>query len=165
MVREWIVLGHKISSQGIEVDKAKIEVIEWIPPPTNVKGIRSFLKHAGFYRRFIKDFSKIAKPLCDLLCKDTPFHFDDDCLMAFDRLKKELTSTPIITSPNWSFSFELMCDASDYAIGAVWGQQKEGRLHVIYYASKVLNEAQINYATTEKELLTVMFVVDKFRSY
>ncbi|XP_071902717.1 uncharacterized protein [Coffea arabica] len=165
MVKEGIVLGHKISSKGIEVDQAKIEVIEKLPPPSNVKGIRSFLGHAGFYRRFIKDFSKIVKPLCDLLCKDTPFQFDDNCLVAFERLKKELISAPIITSPDWSLPFELMCDASDYAVGAVLGQKKEGRLHVIYYASKLLNEAQLNYATTEKELLAVIFALDKFRSY
>ncbi|XP_027178132.1 uncharacterized protein LOC113777297 [Coffea eugenioides] len=151
--------------KGIEVDKAKIEVIEKLPPPSNVKGIRSFLGHAGFYRRFIKDFSKIVKPLCDLLCKDTPFQFNDNCLVAFERLKKELISAPIITSPDWSLPFELMCDASDYAVGAVLGQKKEGRLHVIYYASKLLNEAQLNYATTEKELLAVIFALDKFRSY
>nr|XP_027093596.1 uncharacterized protein LOC113714000 [Coffea arabica] len=119
----------------------------------------------GFYRRFIKDFSKIVKPLCDLLCKDTPFQFNDNCLVAFERLKKELISAPIITSPDWSLPFELMCDASDYAVGAVLGQKKEGRLHVIYYASKLLNEAQLNYATTEKELLAVIFALDKFRSY
>nr|XP_027124403.1 uncharacterized protein LOC113741122 [Coffea arabica] len=165
MVKEGIVLGHKISSKGIEVDQAKIEVIEKLPPPSNVKGIRSFLGHAGFYRRFIKDFSRIVKPLCDLLCKDTPFQFDDNCLVAFERLKKELISAPIITSPDWSLPFELMCDASDYAVGAVLGQKKEGRLHVIYYASKLLNEAQLNYATTEKELLAVIFALDKFRSY
>ncbi|XP_071905746.1 uncharacterized protein [Coffea arabica] len=165
MLKEGIVLGHKISSNGIEVDQAKIEVIEKLPPPSNVKGIRSFLGHAGFYRRFIKDFSKIVKPLCDLLCKDTPFQFDDNCLVAFERLKKELISVPIITSPDWSLPFELMCDASDYAVGAVLGQKKEGRLHVIYYASKLLNEAQLNYTTTEKELLAVIFALDKFRSY
>ena len=80
MVHEEIVLGHKISSQGIEVDKAKIEVIEKLPPPTSVKAIRSFLGHAGFYRRFIKDFSKITKPLTNLLVKDVKFDFSDDCL-------------------------------------------------------------------------------------
>ena len=73
MVHEGIVLGHKVSKRGIEVDKAKIEVIEKLPPPTNVKGIRSFLGHAGFYRRFIKNFSQIARPLTSLLAKDAPF--------------------------------------------------------------------------------------------
>ncbi|XP_027101291.2 uncharacterized protein [Coffea arabica] len=165
MVCEGIVLGHKISSEGIEVDQAKIEVIERMPPPINVKGNRSFLGYMGFYRRFIKDFSKIAKPLCELLAKDVPFHFNDECLLGFNRLKKELVAAPIIVSPDWSLPFELMCDASDFAVGAVLGQKHDKRLHVIYYASKMLNESQVNYATTEKELLAVIFSLDKFRSY
>lgn len=165
MVKEGIVLGHKISSRGIEVDRAKIEVIEKLPPPSSVKGIRSFLGHAGFYRRFIKDFSKLARPLCNLLEKDRVFDFDESCLDAFNRLKKELTSAPIVTSPDWSLPFELMCDASDYAVGVVLGQKKEKRMHVIAYASKTLDDAQINYSTTEKELLAVVFALDKFRSY
>ena len=88
MVEEGVVLGHKISSRGIKVDKAKVEVIEKLPPPVNVKGIKSFLGHAGFYRRFIKDFSKIAKPLSNLLVKDVEFNFDAKCLEAFERLKE-----------------------------------------------------------------------------
>ena len=86
MVQEGIVLGHKISIKGIEVDNAKIDVIEKLPPPINVKGVRSFLGHAGFYRRFIKDFSKIAKPLSNLLNKDVVFVFDEECLKAFNAL-------------------------------------------------------------------------------
>nr|XP_027062041.1 uncharacterized protein LOC113688428 [Coffea arabica] len=165
MVCEGIVLGHKISSEGIEIDHTKIEVIERMPPPTNVKGIRNFLRHVKFYQRFIKDFSKIAKLLCELLAKDVPFHFNDECLLAFNRLKKEFVFTPIITSPDWNLPFELMCDASDFAVGTVLGQNHDKRLHVIYYASKMLNETQVNYATTEKELLAVIFALDKFRSY
>ena len=165
MVREGIVLGHRISEKGIEVDKAKIEVIKRLPPSNSVRAVRSFLGHAGFYRRFIRDFSKITKPLCALLMKDNSFNFTKECLDSFNRLKKELTSAPIITAPDWNLPFELMCDASDYAVGAVLGQRKDKKLHVIYYASKVLNEAQINYATTEKELLAVVFAFDKFRSY
>ena len=83
MVTKGVVLGHLISDRGIEVDKAKVEVIKKLPPPTSVKGIRNFLGHTGFYRRFIKDFSKIAKPLTNLLAKDSLFIFDDDCLEAF----------------------------------------------------------------------------------
>ncbi|KAK2388948.1 hypothetical protein QL285_062585 [Trifolium repens] len=165
MVREGIVLGHRISYKGIEVDQAKIEVIERLPPPTNEKGIRSFLGHAGFYRRFIKDFSKIAKPLTNLLVKDTPFQFNDDCLNAFNILKHKLVTAPIVTAPDWSLPFEIMCDASDIVVGAVLGQRKNKLLHVIYYASHVLNLAQLNYATTEKELLAVVYAFDKFRSY
>jgi len=100
MVQEGIVLGHKISKNGIEVDKAKLDVIDKLPPPVNVKGIRSFLGRAGFYRRFIKDFSKIAKPLSNLLNKEVVFVFDDECLEAFNTFKAKLVSAPVITSPD-----------------------------------------------------------------
>src|SRR3954466_11483485 len=165
MVREGIVLGHKISYKGIEVDQAKVEVISKLPPPMNEKGIRSFLGHAGFYRRFIRDFSKIAKPLTTLLVKDKNFTFDAECAVAFETIKKKLVSAPIVVAPDWSLPFEIMCDASDIAVGAVLGQRREKLLHVIYYASHVLNPAQINYATTEKELLAVVYAFDKFRQY
>ena len=100
MVTKGVVLGHIVSENGIEVDKAKIEVIEKLPPPTTVKGIRSFLGHAGFYRRFIKDFSKIAKPLTNLLAKDTPFEFNDACIDAFHRLKEALITAPVLQPPD-----------------------------------------------------------------
>ena len=100
MVQEGIVLGHSVSKRGIEVDRAKIEVIDSLPPPKCVKDIRSFLGHAGFYRRFIKDFSKIAKPLCKLLVKDAIFEFDEVCIDAFETLKRDLISAPILQPPN-----------------------------------------------------------------
>ncbi|CAN6579036.1 unnamed protein product [Malus baccata var. baccata] len=134
MVKHGIVLGHLISSEGIEVDKAKIEVIVKLPPPTSVKNVRSFLGHA-------------------------------DCHDVFNKLKDLLTSAPIITAPDWTLPFELMCDASDYIVGAVLGQRRDKLPHVIYYASRTLNDAQLNYATTEKELLAVVFALEKFRSY
>ena len=165
MVQEGIVLGHRISARGIEVDKAKIEAIEKLPPPSSVKGIRSFLGHAGFYRRFIKDLSQIAKPLSTLLVQGIPFEFDSQCLQAFTILKDKLISAPIVVAPDWSFPFELMCDASDYAIGAVLEQKREKIFQVIYYASRTLNDAQLNYASTEKELLAIVFAFDKFRPY
>ncbi|XP_020979520.1 uncharacterized protein LOC110272056 [Arachis ipaensis] len=165
MVTEGIVLGHKISNRGIEVDRAKVELIEKLPPPSNVKAVRSFLGHAGFYRRFIRDFSKIAKPLSNLLVSDTPFVFDKNCMLAYELLKQKLSSAPIIAPPDWNLPFELMCDASNIAIGAVLGQRKDNLVHVIYYASKVLNDNQRNYTTTEKELLAIVFAFDKFRSY
>ncbi|KAL4282978.1 hypothetical protein GQ457_16G021960 [Hibiscus cannabinus] len=165
MVDEGIVLGHKISSKGLEVDKAKIEVISKLPPPTTVKGIRSFLGHACFYRRFIGDFSKITKPLCSLLEKGKPFEFNEDCTKAFNLLKQKLVTAPIVEPPDWKLPFELMCDASDYAVGAVLGQRKGKIFHPIYYASKTLNDAQMNYTTTEKEMLAVIFAFNKFRSY
>ncbi|MCI28476.1 hypothetical protein A2U01_0049677, partial [Trifolium medium] len=99
MVKEGIVLGHRISKKGLEVDQAKVEVIEKLPPPTNIKGVRNVLGHAGFYRRFIKDFSKITKPLCQLLQHDVPFNFDENCLKAFETLKTALVTAPVIISP------------------------------------------------------------------
>ncbi|GKC84664.1 reverse transcriptase domain-containing protein, partial [Tanacetum coccineum] len=134
MVKEGIVLGHKISRKGIEVDKAKVDVISKLPHPTTVKGIRSFLGHAGFYRRFIKDFSKISRPMTHLLEKNTPFIFSEDCILAFQTLKKKLTEAPILIAPNWDQPFEIMCDASDYAIGAVLGQRIEKHFRPIHYA-------------------------------
>jgi hypothetical protein len=122
MVSEGIVLGHRISRRGIEVDQAKIEAIENLPYPRDIRGIRSFLGHAGFLRRFIKDFSKMSKPLTNLWQKDAPFSFSDDCIVSFNILKNALISAPIIQPPNWNLPFEIMCDASNYAIGAVLGQ-------------------------------------------
>lgn len=165
MVQEGIVLGHVVSKEGISVDKAKVELISQLPPPSSVKQIRSFLGHAGFYRRFIQNFSKISKPLCDLLAKDVPFVCDDSCMIAFTILKEALTTAPIMQPPDWNLPFEAMCDASDYAIGAVLGQRGNKKPVVIYYASKTLFHAQCNYITTEKELLTVVFSLDKFWSY
>ena len=165
MVREGIVLGHKISPNGIEIDKAKVEIIEKLPSPNSIRAIRSFLGHTGFYRRFIKDFSKISKPLSNLLIKDAPFVFSNECQQAFETLKHALVNALIMVAPDWDLPFELMCDASDYALGAVLGQRKNKQFQPIYYASKTLNDTQQNYTTTEKELLAVVFAFEKFRSY
>ncbi|CAN6723550.1 unnamed protein product [Malus baccata var. baccata] len=165
MVKQGIILGHIISEKGIEVDKSKIDLVRYLPSPTSVREVRSFLGHAGFYRRFIKDFSKIAQPLCRLLQKEVSFEFNEACEQAFNHLKDLLTLAPIITPPDWSTPFELMCDASDYAIGVVLFQRKNKLPHVIYYASHTLNDAQLNYSTTEKELLAIVFALYKFRSY
>ncbi|WKA10552.1 hypothetical protein VitviT2T_028117 [Vitis vinifera] len=165
MVHQGIVLGYIISEKGIGVDKAKVELIVKLPSPTIVKGVRQFLGNAGFYRRFIKDFSKLSKPLCELLAKDAKFIWDERCQKSFDQLKQFLTTAPIVRAPNWQLPFEVMCDASDFAIGAVLVQREDGKPYVIYYASKTLNETQRNYTTTEKELLAVVFALDKFRAY
>ncbi|GKB78307.1 reverse transcriptase domain-containing protein [Tanacetum coccineum] len=165
MVKEGIVLGHKISKSGIEVDKAKVDVIAKLPHPTTVKGVRSFLGHAGFYRRFIQDFSKIARPMTHLLEKETPFVFSKECIEAFNILKKKLTEAPILVAPDWDLPFEIMCDASDYAVGAVLGQRKTKHFQPIHYASKTMTDAQAHYTTTEKELLAVVYAFEKFRPY
>ena len=148
MVTQGIVLGHIVSKDGIEVDKANVKLISNLPIPKCVRDIRSFLGHAGFYRRFIKDFSAIARPLCNLLAKDVPFTWSPACDTAFTKLKNMLVSPPIMRSPNWDLPFEIMCDASDYAIGAVLGQREYKKAFVIYYASKTLDSAQANYTTT-----------------
>ena len=165
MVREGVVLGHIVSGKGLEVDKAKIEVIQNLPLPNTVKDLRSFLRPVGFYRRFIQDFAKVSKPLTTLLCKGKDFIVDEKGKRAFTMLKQALIKAPILQSPNWDLPFEIMCDASDYAVGAVLGQRLYKKLTAICYASKTLIKAQINYTTTEKELLVVVYTLEKFRPY
>jgi hypothetical protein len=138
MVQEGIVLGHKILEKGIEVDKVKIELIEQLPPPTNLKGIHSFLGHAEFYRRFIQNFSQIPRPLTHLLAKDALFVFTEECLQSFHTLKKALISAPVIQPPDWHLPFEIFYDASDYVVGAVLSQSKDKKHYAISYASKTL---------------------------
>ena len=125
MLRHKIVLGHKTSAIRLEVDQAKVSVIKTLLPPTTVKMIRSFLGHAGFYRRFIKDFSKFSRLLCRLLEKDAKFDFDESCRFAFEEIKSRLVIAPIMATPDWNKEFEIMCDANDYAMGAILGQRTE----------------------------------------
>ncbi|GJV95180.1 reverse transcriptase domain-containing protein [Tanacetum coccineum] len=172
---DFSVFGDSFSSclshldkmlQRIEVDKAKVDVIAKLPHPTTVKGIRSFLGHAGFYRRFIQDFSKIARPMTHLLEKETPFIFSKECIEAFETLKMKLTQAPILVAPDWDLPFEIMCDASDFAVGAVLGQRKTKHFQPIHYARQKPNdEAQAHYTTTEKELLAVVYAFEKFWPY
>ncbi|GJS91518.1 reverse transcriptase domain-containing protein [Tanacetum coccineum] len=163
--KEGIVLGHKISKFGIKVDLAKVDVIAKLPHSTSFKGIRSFLGHVGFYHRFIQDFFKIARPMTHLLEKETPFIFLKECIEEFNILKKKLTEAPILVAPDWDLPFEIMCDASDYAVGAVLGQRKTKHFQPIHYASKTMTDAQAHYTTTEKELLAVVYAFKKFRPY
>ena len=121
--------------------------------------------HAGFYRRFIKDFSKIARPLCRLLEKDAKFNFDEFCQCSFEEIKYRLVEAPIMAKPDWNKEFEIMCDAIDYAMGAVLGQKVDKMFRAIYYSSKTFNEAQENYSTTEKEMLAMVFACENFRPY
>ncbi|RDY03459.1 Retrovirus-related Pol polyprotein, partial [Mucuna pruriens] len=137
MVTEEIVLGHLVSSRGIEVDKTKIDIITSLSNPAFVWEVRSFLGHARFYRRFIKNFSKIALSLSKLLQKDVDFIFDQPCIEAFQELKTRLASAPILQAPNWEYPFELMCDTSNLTLEVILGQRVEvsKQLHVITYAS------------------------------
>nr|GFA84667.1 reverse transcriptase domain-containing protein [Tanacetum cinerariifolium] len=165
MVKEGIFLDHNIFKNGIEVDKAKVDVIAKLPYPTTIKGIRSFLGHAGFYQRFIQDFSKIARPMTRLIEKDTPFIFSKECVEAFQTLKRKLIEAPILIAPDWDLPFELMCDASDFAIGVVLGHRQEKHFRPIHYASKTMTMAESNYTTIKKEMLAVVYAFEKFRSY
>ena len=152
-------LGIKLLKEVLKLIKLKLMQLrkchvfffagEKMPCPNDIKVIRSFLGHASFYRRFIKDFSKISRPLTNLLQKDVPFVFDDDCVEAFEILKKALITTSIVQPPDWNLPFEIMCDASDYAVGAILGKRFDKKLNVIHYASKTLESAQRNYGTTE----------------
>nr|GFB75732.1 reverse transcriptase domain-containing protein [Tanacetum cinerariifolium] len=133
MCKEGIVLGHTISKSGIEIDRAKVDVIAKLPHPTTVKG--------------------------DTFC------VSQECVDAFDTLKKKLTEAPILVVPDWNLPFELMCNAIDFAIDAVLGQRKMKHFQPIHYASKTMTEAQIHYNTTEKEMLAVVYAFEKFRPY
>ncbi|GJW93923.1 reverse transcriptase domain-containing protein [Tanacetum coccineum] len=155
MMTEGIMLGHKVSSEGLEVDKAKINEITKLPPPTNVKAVRRFLGHVGFYRRFIKYFSKISRPMTKLLKKDVVFSFNKECIEAFELLKGKLKNAPIMVSPDWSQPFELMCDASYFAVRVVLRQREGKHFPPIHFASKTLNNAQQNYTITKEELLAI----------
>ena len=130
-----------------------------------MKGIRSFLGHAGFYKRFIKDFSKIARPLCRLLEKNAKFEFDEACKSAFEEIKARLIIASIMATPDWSRNFEIMCETSDYAMGIILGQRTEKIFKAIYYANKTFNEAQENYSTTKKEMLAMVFSCEKINPY
>nr|GEV78940.1 reverse transcriptase domain-containing protein [Tanacetum cinerariifolium] len=165
MVKEDIVIGHKISKKEIKVDKAKLDVITKLPYPTTIKGIIGFLGHAVFYRRFIKDFSKIARPMTRLLEKDTPFILSKECVEAFQTLKRKLTEAHILSAQDWDMPYELMCEASDFAIGAVLRQCQDKHFRPIHYASKTMTEVESNYTTTKKEMLAVVYAFEKFRSY
>ena len=165
MLREGVVIGHLVSGKGLEVNKTKIEVIQNLPLPATLQDLRSFLGHVGFYRRFIQDFAKVSKPLTTLLWKDKEFFIDKEGERAFEILKLALIEAPILHSPNWDLPFENMCDTSDHAVRAVLGQRIDKKPTAIWYASKTLAEAQMNYTTTEKELLAVVYALEKFRPY
>ena len=139
MVEYGIILDHVVSSKGIEVNKAKIDLISFLLYPVSVQKVRSFLEHAGFYRKFIKNFSKIRAPLFTLMQKDVAFNFNKECKDAFDHLKELLTFQSVIQPLNWNLLFEIMCDSSDNAVEAVLSQRIGKAAHAIYNASKTLN--------------------------
>ena len=142
-----------------------MKVIKNLPIPQTQKQLRGFLGHAGFYCRFIKDFAKLAKPLTHLLCNNVEFSLGEEEISSFQLIKEALVTAHILQAPRWDLPFEIMCDASNNAVGAILGQRINGNPVVTYYASKTLGGAQVNYSTTEKELLAIVFALGKFRSY
>eukprot|EP00253_Pinus_taeda_P020212 PITA_20212 len=165
MMNQGIVLGHFVSFLGIQVDPAKIQVIQTLPIPKTQTDVRSFLGHAGYYRRFIKNFSKTASPLFVLLTKNVEFKWTDDCEKAFDELKHQLSTAPILKGPDWALPFHISSDASGTAIGAVLGQEENNLPYAIYFISKNMTPAKLNYTVTEKEFLAVIYAINKFRHY
>ena len=137
----FTLIKHHISLEGLELDQAKLSTIHTLMPPITMKGVRSFLGHVGFYKRFLKDLSMIARHVYRLLEKDATFAFDEACLEAFQELKSRLVTAHIMIVPNWNKPFEIMCDANDFSIGAVLGQKHDRKVRVIYYAGRILNEA------------------------
>eukprot|EP00253_Pinus_taeda_P009607 PITA_09607 len=162
LMTEGTVLGHTISQQGLQVDPNKIAIIQKVPPPQKVRDVQSFLGLARFYRRFIKDFSKLALPLFGLLGKDVEFKWTDDYQRALDELKDKLVSAPILRGPNWALPFHSHTDASNKAIGAALGQVEEKLPYAIYFVSKNLSKAEMNYTVTEKEFLVVVHSLNKW---
>lgn len=159
------MLGHFISAAGIQVDPTKIEIILTLPIPTKPKDVRSILGHVGYYRCFIKDFSKIASPLHTLLTKEAEFLWTLECNEAFLQLKKFLTTTPLLKGPNWSILFHIHIDASDYVIRDVLGQKPTNIENAIYYISKSLHGPKINCIVTKQEHLVVVYALKIFRHY
>lgn len=163
--REVAYLGHVITENGVKPNPEKTKAVTEFPTPKSPKDIKSFLGLVSYYRRFIPDFSKIAKPLTLLLKKDSPFLWENKQQLAFDELKHKLTSAPVLIYPDFSKPFILTCDASNHAIGAVLSQGPDGQDRPIAYASRTLNKSESNYSTTEKELLAIIFGCKNFRPY
>jgi len=163
--KEVTYLGHVIGENGVRPDPKKIEAVENFPRPHNPKAIKQFLGLAGYYRRFLPDFSKTARPLTNLLKKDTEFEWTDAQELAFSSLKNSLCSEPLLQYPDFTQPFLVTTDASKYAIGGILSQGEIGKDRPIAYTSRLLNAAEQNYSTIEKELLAIVYSVNYFRPY
>ena len=160
-----VILGHVISQHEVNVDGEKVRALVERKAPKNVKQVQKFLGLCNYYRRFVKDFAKIAISLNQLLKKDQPFQWGDAQEHAFKTLIRILTSFPVLRQPDLSKTFIIHTDASSYALGAVLAQVSNGIEHACSYVSRALNKHEINYGITEKECLAVVFAVNKFRAY
>jgi len=165
MMNEGIFLGHHMSCRGIEVDKNKVKITTLLPAPMKQKDIRIFLGHVGYYMRFIKEFSKIASPLFNLLSKDVDYCWTLNCQQAFETIKETLSKTLVLHGPNWTLPFHIHIDASDRSIGVILGKNEDEKLDAIYFISKNLFGAELNYTVTGKEFLAVVDDLNEFRHY
>jgi len=158
-------LGHVVSGAGIECDPDKVAAIATWPTPTNISEVRTFCGLASYYRTFVKDFAKLAKPLHELTRKNATFVWNQGCEAAFQALKERLMSAPILVPPRDEGKYVLDTDASDMALGAVLQQEQDGQLRVIGYASRALTNAERRYCITRKELLGVVYGLKKYRQH
>ena len=163
--REVHFLGHVVSNYGISTDTSKTDKIAHWPVPTNQQQLQQFLGLANYYRRFVRDFAAISRPLHRLTEKNSVFRWTSECDRAFNHLKQLLTSAPVLSYPDFSKPFLLDTDASNEGIGAVLSQIHEGTEHVVAYASKSLTKAERNYSVTRKELLAIVTFTNHFRQY
>ena len=158
-------LGHVVSRNGVRPNENKVKAVKDFPVPKNVKQVRSFLGLSGYYRKFVKDYAKIASPLFKLTKKSEKFVWTEPCQEAFDKLKRALVSSPVLAYPDFSKTFHVFTDASNDAIGMTLSQYHENRERVIAYAGRDLNSAEKNYSTTEKEALACVQAVKHFQPY
>lgn len=165
LCKEITYLGHIISDKGINPDPTKTEVVRSCPRPHNVKTIQQFLGLANYYRRFIKDFSKISQPINNLLKKNTKFNWTNECEEAFMTLKNCLIQPPILQYPDFEKEFILTTDASEFALGAVLSQGEIGTDRPICFGSRTLNKAERNYAPIERELLAIVWATHTYKPY
>jgi hypothetical protein len=163
--KEVAFLGHVITKDGVKPDEKKVEAVRNFPVPTCTRTLKSFLGLAGYYRRFLPNFSRIAKPLTELLRKNTPYVWDNKTDKAFNTLKESLITEPLLQYPDFTRPFVLTTDASNEAIGAVLSQGHIGRDLPIAYSSRTSNNAEKNYPTIAKELLAIVWCCKHFRQY
>lgn len=163
--KEVIYLDHLITQQGVKPEPKKLKAVKKFPQPRSPKNIKQFLGLAGYYRRFIQNFSCISKPLSYLLKKEVPFRWTESQDVAFNKLKDILCTQPLLQYPNFEKEFIVISDASNYGLGGVLSQKFDVKVLPIAYTSRTLNDTEINYSTIEKELLGILFSVESFRPY
>eukprot|EP00253_Pinus_taeda_P009868 PITA_09868 len=161
-MEEGIILGHLLSAKGIRMDPAKIKVIMLFLTPKMHTQVRSFIGCAGYYRRFIENFAKVAHPLFQLLTKDSEFVWSDDCDAAFTKINELVCSALILRGPDWALPFHIHTDASQITICVVLVQQEDKVPYAVYYVSKNLAPIELNYMVTEKEFLAIIYAINKF---